>query len=681
MQKLPIITALSDVEIKKIYGQSILDFHQQVSRLLEKEDKDGEFSNFFAEPVVNIQHGEINWYTIYTGECISVAKRDDYQRFLISEKLNSICEKINRIRSEVSRGQGGNSLGAEAIQGMLTAPDLMRSLFLVGDKLVLTEWGCTPFGSIPDRFDLIIPENRKLDRALSVTKGEMGAAIEGKSETLNVSNPDVKDEHTLDKESHVLGSMDTVQEDTVSDQAPPVSSLSNSPVSSRRIFLPWILFLQLFIIGNLLLLFFLGIYNLRWNSKIEEIENLKSEIEHLWKKAEAKSKSCMVNNSDGTQSKDDSSKGIKKEDKNGSEQKKIDVFPPSEGRAGPKRVLPDRSELPSPRPIAPVAPEGPVGPDTISPVIPGNPSVPSPPDGVRPVSPDQSTRKPNRKNFYRSGPGSSDLVMQIPSNTRDLAFLQGCWRVNKDLKEITTGSQLESRICFSGTEGVGTFEYRFPDGRRCHGSVRSRRNGTTLLMDRSKLTCADGAFPPALIRCSGGNDQALCEIIEIIDGKIVPRSQQLRDAKLIRISNYNLKHRLQIYGTSRGRLEISLAWDTKDDLDLSVTCPDLSNISWRNRQACGAKLVLDMNVSDAAATSKPVEHIVWNEFPEFREPLRIAALLHRVKSNIEGFIPYRITVMLDNKVIGQFHGELSFLRKRIEQFKFTVPLTSETRRP
>lgn len=654
MQKLPIITALNDVEIKKIYGQSILDFHQQVCRLLAKENNDGELSNFFAEPVVNIQRGEISWYTIFTGECIPVATLDDYPRFLISEKLNSIFENINRIQNEVSKGQGSNSLGAEAIQGMLTAPDLMRSLFLVDDKLVLTEWGCTPFGSIPERFDLVIPENRKLQRPFSAFNGENGAAAGDKTETVKEPNLNVHHEPTLGEEPPVLDPMEAVQEDTVNDRTPPTSSLSNPPVSSRRIALPWILFLQLLVIGLLLLLFLFGVYPLRWNAKIKEIGDLKSEIELLWKKAEAKSKSCVVNNSDGTQSEGHVSKGNKQKDKNG---------------------------LSTPSPIIPVDPLVPVGPDTSSPVIPVKPSEPVSPDSIRPVSPDQPTIQPNRQRLYRSGPRSSDQELLIPRNSQGLAFLQGCWRLSKDLKEVTTGSTLRSRICFSGTEGDGTFEYRFPDGRKCNGFVRSRRNRTEVLINRSKLTCADGAFPPALIRCRTGNNGVLCDIIEIIDGKFVPRSQHTRDTKFIRITKLNLKRRLQTYGTSRGRLEISLAWNTKDDLDLGVICPDLTIINWRNKQACGAKLVLDMNVSDATATGTPVEHIIWGEVPNFTGPLRIAAVLHRKRYPVEDSVPYSITIMLDNNVIKEFRGRLSAKSQRTEKFNFTLPITSETRIP
>lgn len=71
--------------------------------------------------------------------------------------------------------------------------------------------------------------------------------------------------------------------------------------------------------------------------------------------------------------------------------------------------------------------------------------------------------------------------------------------------------------------------------------------------------------------------------------------------------------RLKEYGAQTGDVQISLAWDTIDDLDLHVIVQPLnSHINWMNRNSyCGGMLDIDMNFHPNLLNNKPIENIFW----------------------------------------------------------------------
>lgn len=64
----------------------------------------------------------------------------------------------------------------------------------------------------------------------------------------------------------------------------------------------------------------------------------------------------------------------------------------------------------------------------------------------------------------------------------------------------------------------------------------------------------------------------------------------------------------------RGNLEITLAWDDINDLDLYIDCPG-GLIFHRQKQACGGKLDVDKNSSIDTSSSTPAEHAFWPDPP------------------------------------------------------------------
>jgi hypothetical protein len=65
---------------------------------------------------------------------------------------------------------------------------------------------------------------------------------------------------------------------------------------------------------------------------------------------------------------------------------------------------------------------------------------------------------------------------------------------------------------------------------------------------------------------------------------------------------------------SHGKLDITLVWNGREDLDLHVACPG-GHISFNSRLSCGGSLEIDRNSNKAAAVENPLEHITWQEEP------------------------------------------------------------------
>lgn len=71
-----------------------------------------------------------------------------------------------------------------------------------------------------------------------------------------------------------------------------------------------------------------------------------------------------------------------------------------------------------------------------------------------------------------------------------------------------------------------------------------------------------------------------------------------------------IEARVEREGGDSGTVQISLAWDDYNDLDLHVFCPSGERIYFNNRKSgCGGVLDVDMNVRPVS--DEPVENVVW----------------------------------------------------------------------
>jgi hypothetical protein len=65
---------------------------------------------------------------------------------------------------------------------------------------------------------------------------------------------------------------------------------------------------------------------------------------------------------------------------------------------------------------------------------------------------------------------------------------------------------------------------------------------------------------------------------------------------------------------TEGVLDVTLAWNGREDLDLYVMCPD-GQIWASSRNACGGTLEIDRNRQADAREDNPVEHVTWTSAP------------------------------------------------------------------
>lgn len=76
--------------------------------------------------------------------------------------------------------------------------------------------------------------------------------------------------------------------------------------------------------------------------------------------------------------------------------------------------------------------------------------------------------------------------------------------------------------------------------------------------------------------------------------------------------NNDIDERLEREGGKTGDVQISLAWDDFNDLDLHLFCPSGERIYFNNKTSeCGGELDVDMNVRPTS--NHAVENIVWVE--------------------------------------------------------------------
>jgi hypothetical protein len=154
MRKLPLVTPRAQVDIRGVYGQSVLDLYEQMSRLLMHETGSQTVGDIFAEPQVNPVRGEISWYTGAVGPIVPVAQLQAEAKAALWQQVEQLREQIKTIGERYIAG-GGPTAGtrADTFRAMLTVTDPSRCLFSVGGRPVLSEWGCS----------LVAGENRSVD--------------------------------------------------------------------------------------------------------------------------------------------------------------------------------------------------------------------------------------------------------------------------------------------------------------------------------------------------------------------------------------------------------------------------------------------------------------------------------------------------------------------------------------
>lgn len=148
MQTLPIITKRTHIDVQGINGQPIFSYYQQLMGLLKKEGSEEGLQSVFAEPVSDVLRGEVSWVTKLDGLVRPFDDLTPEEKLAVAKKLTQICDAVRRVADKVGGGSGSSAAYAsQALRAMLSTPDALASLFMVGDQLVVTQWGCIPYGA------------------------------------------------------------------------------------------------------------------------------------------------------------------------------------------------------------------------------------------------------------------------------------------------------------------------------------------------------------------------------------------------------------------------------------------------------------------------------------------------------------------------------------------------------
>ena len=135
---------------------------------------------------------------------------------------------------------------------------------------------------------------------------------------------------------------------------------------------------------------------------------------------------------------------------------------------------------------------------------------PSPPPVEAPATMPEPVPAPAPERGSRSQPGEG---LRLPSETRDLSFLEGCWESTSRILEAETSTPVEIRYCFQNN-GRGTVEISKSDGAHCTAPIRAQRIGPNLKMRHGAIPCDRGSgFNESIITCKPLNNEASCDVI------------------------------------------------------------------------------------------------------------------------------------------------------------------------
>ena len=119
-----------------------------------------------------------------------------------------------------------------------------------------------------------------------------------------------------------------------------------------------------------------------------------------------------------------------------------------------------------------------------------------------------------------------------------------------------------------------------------------------------------------------------------------------------------LMERLAREGGKSGVVQISLAWDDYNDLDMHVFCPSGERIYFNNRKsACGGELDVDMNVRPKS--KKPIENVVWtDQAPDGEYKIGVHFYRHHRKRRTKKTCQFRLRVVTYGQA-KEYSGELT----------------------
>ena len=105
------------------------------------------------------------------------------------------------------------------------------------------------------------------------------------------------------------------------------------------------------------------------------------------------------------------------------------------------------------------------------------------------------------------------------------------------------------------------------------------------------------------------------------------------------------EQRAQRRGAQGGKMQVILAWDDRNDLDLRIVCPDGTDINFIRRNACGGTLDVDANGDMNSLTDTPVENVFFADPQPGAYRIIVDPYGMRVRPNT----PFRVTIRRDGR--------------------------------
>ena len=135
-----------------------------------------------------------------------------------------------------------------------------------------------------------------------------------------------------------------------------------------------------------------------------------------------------------------------------------------------------------------------------------------------------------------------------------------------------------------------------------------------------------------------------------------------------------IDERLEREGGASGVVQISLAWDDYNDLDLHLFCPSGERIYFNNKRSeCGGILDVDMNVRPLSNT--PVENVVWKDIAPlgaYKEGVHFYK--HHRKRKTKRVCTYRLRVITHGRA-KEYVGKIKYGQAMQMVTSFTLAST------
>lgn len=168
-----------------------------------------------------------------------------------------------------------------------------------------------------------------------------------------------------------------------------------------------------------------------------------------------------------------------------------------------------------------------------------------------------------------------------------------------------------------------------------------------------------------------GRQSGLLDQLTDLDGQLAEkRSRCAAENPRGRDAPRNSVDVIKERGGTIGGVNVILRWQTADDLDLHIKCPDQTEINFSTRQNCGGTLDVDANVRSAIPT--PAENVSWplNAAPAGEYNVDVHRYANRSGSQESSFI---VELYIDGKCVEKYPQTTGDVKKGI--FKFILPYT------